>query len=1357
MTIEEVRRLYDHTYDEDDPNKPDFEEYAAEYGFSEEQANPQGPEAGLSQGAQRLLQSFRSGTNTSPEIFARNAVDASYEWGLTQDQAREALGELRDLVPGLPPAVSAPPPAPAPGGYQLNPQQAATYQQWINAGATGSPPSFVMQNPAEVAAQQAQAQQAVQAAQQSGLGNQFDLSGMGYGSVAQQNLAAQQARRAAELAAQNAPPPTPQPTTTQPPTTVAFPPPPAASTASPLSMSQLFAQYDGQRSTYLPGTTPDFATWLSWGGYNADGTPSASAGGLAPGTTMTSGGSVVSTQNNNPLPGYSFGQGTITLPNPNTTYNYADNTGYGVGGYTPNTPAPANTGATTTAGGGNTVNIGGGTPIGTGSGNTVNIGGGTGGGGGGATTTTGQPGDAPISWPTTGGTGPDYGGIGRNIGDELGATFSYLRPFSQEAYNIANMLNPQYTQLNRFNFESALSGLGPYMAQQYASANPWLERSNAAMDASRAGMGTFSPLAPSMYQAAQGAAANVPSAALAQTTGAPSPIAATSVFGPSVNANAIGAPSITMPTGISASNISAPTAAGTAPVGAGTIAAQSISPLGPVNASMVSAPSVAGTAPIGASTVAAPSVAAPGQVGDVFSPVVVGPRMASPGNVSAAAVNPFTGFNALNAPTGDYGTLSAQGRLDSIGPGGLQRTLEQQAQDELSRAGNLSWEDTRNAQQAAREGWAARGLVNSTGAVADEVLNRDALRRQRLNEARGFAQSVDAAGFGQRLQGLGGAIQLSDALRGYAGLGLQAGQANLGAQLTGNQLGLQAGLANQDAGLRAQLANQQMGFNVGSANQQYDWAGTQLNAANAMQAQLANQQKNLTLGGYGLQAGQANQDAALRAQLANQTAGLRAGEVSAANALQAQLANQDAMMRAALANQSAGLQAGQFSAANFLQAQQANQDAALRAAMANQATGLQAGQITAENALRTQFANQDAGLRAQLANQTAGLQAGQYSADNFIRAQQANQDAALRAALANQSTGLQAGQISAANSLQAQLANQDAYLRAQMANQNTGLNYAQLGTQTNQFNAAQQNALAQQNAQAANAMALANAAAQNQALQYNAQAANTLNPFNAQMTYNYGQTGFENALRQAQLNQQSQINPFATAGALMGQTPDYTANMLGYGGDLFNTNYNAATAARISAGNNSAARQSSNLGAAGAIGGGLLASGALGGATSGLIGSAGSIIGKIIFLCIPQQEKIDTPNGPKPIEAIRAGDIVTGYRGAPVEVQQKHEYVEDATAQRFYRFVLDDGHTFAVCDNHRIQGIRAKDWNAGDTLGKTKTILRIEKYAGVRRSFDLVTKDGGYRMAGGVPVNSMVQELAAISVKIAETLEKQEA
>ena len=58
-------------------------------------------------------------------------------------------------------------------------------------------------------------------------------------------------------------------------------------------------------------------------------------------------------------------------------------------------------------------------------------------------------------------------------------------------------------------------------------------------------------------------------------------------------------------------------------------------------------------------------------------------------------------------------------------------------------SGYLSPEDTRNAVQAAREAYAARGQVMGQGAVGAEILGRENIRQQRENEARAaYQQSI---------------------------------------------------------------------------------------------------------------------------------------------------------------------------------------------------------------------------------------------------------------------------------------------------------------------------------------------------------------------------------------------------------------------------------------------------------------------------------------------------------------------------------------------------------------------------------------------------------------------------------------
>ena len=62
---------------------------------------------------------------------------------------------------------------------------------------------------------------------------------------------------------------------------------------------------------------------------------------------------------------------------------------------------------------------------------------------------------------------------------------------------------------------------------------------------------------------------------------------------------------------------------------------------------------------------------------------------------------------------------------------------------------------------------------------------------------------------------------------------------------------------------------------------------------------------------------------------------------------------------------------------------------------------------------------------------------------------------------------------------------------------------------------------------------------------------------------------------------------------------------------------------------------------------------------------------------------------------------------------------------------------------HKIYNKRAKDYKVGDRIQNTK-VTSITRYNGVERSYDLLTADGGY-LIGGIPVNSMIEELASLA------------
>ncbi len=143
--------------------------------------------------------------------------------------------------------------------------------------------------------------------------------------------------------------------------------------------------------------------------------------------------------------------------------------------------------------------------------------------------------------------------------------------------------------------------------------------------------------------------------------------------------------------------------------------------------------------------------------------------------------------------------------------------------ERLQGAGRLSADEVRTAQQAAREGSAARGRDMDMSGIAAEVLNRDAYSRQRQAEARANVQ--------QSMQNV------------YGGIGAaQAATFNPFAALLGQQYGMQTSNVGQNQALFGQgsafssggLSNQ---FVQGLLNPYSSYAndvyGSNFNAANA--------------------------------------------------------------------------------------------------------------------------------------------------------------------------------------------------------------------------------------------------------------------------------------------------------------------------------------------------------------------------------------------------------------------------------------------------------------------------------------------------------------------------------------------
>lgn len=132
-------------------------------------------------------------------------------------------------------------------------------------------------------------------------------------------------------------------------------------------------------------------------------------------------------------------------------------------------------------------------------------------------------------------------------------------------------------------------------------------------------------------------------------------------------------------------------------------------------------------------------------------------------------------------------------------------------------------------------------------------------------------------------------------------------------------------------------------------------------------------------------------------------------------------------------------------------------------------------------------------------------------------------------------------------------------------------------------------------------------------------------------------------------------------------------------------------------------------------------------------------IAKFFYACIPEGTTVDTPDGSRPIEEIQAGELVIGFSGQPVRVLQKHSYAEDPEVPRFHRVEFSNGALVDLCDMHRVSGVRSRYLRPGMVVAGL-TVLSSSSFGGVKRSYDLLTEDAGYRIQG-VPVNSMIEEM----------------
>jgi hypothetical protein len=138
-------------------------------------------------------------------------------------------------------------------------------------------------------------------------------------------------------------------------------------------------------------------------------------------------------------------------------------------------------------------------------------------------------------------------------------------------------------------------------------------------------------------------------------------------------------------------------------------------------------------------------------------------------------------------------------RPAEIGTNDILKELEAQALTEVGLGGQLSAQEERDAQQAARGAFASRGMAYGNPAVAAEILGRDQFARQRQAERRAFAG------------GISGMLQQRDQeqaqLDQQAALENSRGQMQVALQNVQDQM--RVAIANQDDARARALANQE--------------------------------------------------------------------------------------------------------------------------------------------------------------------------------------------------------------------------------------------------------------------------------------------------------------------------------------------------------------------------------------------------------------------------------------------------------------------------------------------------------------------------------------------------------------------
>lgn len=196
-------------------------------------------------------------------------------------------------------------------------------------------------------------------------------------------------------------------------------------------------------------------------------------------------------------------------------------------------------------------------------------------------------------------------------------------------------------------------------------------------------------------------------------------------------------------------------------------------------------------------------------------------------NQLLAAEDQATQIGSLAA---DTERLSGQATADLEGTD-IERELQRQATSELALGRSLNPEEERMATQQARAGMSARGLGAGTGALAAEVLNRDAYASAREAARRNFAGSTNQMLVGNRQARIG---QVGNILGQSANTRMN--QANLRSSLAG---------ANVTIDPYARAMNPALGMGANTLGQSGAMIGQTWNNATDMAGNIASFNANM--------------------------------------------------------------------------------------------------------------------------------------------------------------------------------------------------------------------------------------------------------------------------------------------------------------------------------------------------------------------------------------------------------------------------------------------------------------------------------------------------------------------------------